>query len=164
MCVSLWVLPCADVCHGVVLHCVLYPIWVSMLASIAGVGKQWGRISLLCLTGFLCPSGSHILISFHTHSPLPPLTALIALFCDSKLLLAFFHIREQMSSSLPRVYTKFLLVLSLDWLLFSSTKRQNKRNQEGVGGNRQWVKVRTHAICQAHREPFFAKFKKLWSI
>lgn len=28
-----------------------------------------------------------------------------------------------------------------------NTKRQNKRNQEGVSDNREWVKLRTHAIC-----------------
>lgn len=45
---------------------------------------------------------------------------------------------------------------------FSSTqkqKRQNKRSQEGVGDNREWVKVRPHAICLVEWEPFLIKYK-----
>lgn len=63
-------LHCVCVCHGLVfIHGVLWTLRFSVLADISkrsrsGV-RRWGRISLLCLTGFLCSSGTNTEILPH---------------------------------------------------------------------------------------------------
>lgn len=62
VCARLWAFLCVCVSWSGINPCVLWTLWVSVLAdirrSVAGVLRQWGRISPLCLTGFLCSSGA----------------------------------------------------------------------------------------------------------
>lgn len=124
------------------------------------MAKQGSRISPLCLTGFLCSSGKRTeILPLH-----PLLTFFIALLLRCNLTFFFFFLlfpspdnrRGLLSCSLylHLLFTVTLtrhfpvtsplhfraLLFSTNFYFYSYTQTQNKRNQEGVRDNREWVR------------------------